>query len=109
MPISIIFLTFGIEIIKHSKDMANKKSLKHSINLICEELFTECVAASLYGNEKNKGNAEALLFSVVKMQSDFVRRVSHPEPGMKPALYYKRLKEDFLKQVGELVDQINNM
>ena len=89
--------------------MANKKSLKHSINLICEELFTECVAASLYGNEKNKGNAEALLFSVVKMQSDFVRRVSHPEPGMKPALYYKRLKEDFLKQVGELIDQINNM
>ncbi len=89
--------------------MANKKSLKHNINLICEELFTECVAASLYGADNHKDNAEALLFTIIKMQSDFTRRVSHPEPGMAPSKYYKKLREDFAAQVGEIVDQIQNL
>jgi D-ribose pyranose/furanose isomerase RbsD len=89
--------------------MANKRSLKHGINLICEELFIECVAASLYGNEKHPENTEALLESVMKMQADFISRVSHPEPGMKAKSYYKDLRTKFTAQVGELVDQINNL
>ncbi len=89
--------------------MANKRSLKHGINLICEELFTECIAASLYGAESHKDNAEALLFSILKMQSDFTCRVSHAEPGISPKKYYKDLREKFTAQVGEIVDQINNL
>ena len=89
--------------------MANKRSLKHLINLICEDLFTECVAASLYGNEPQKDNAEALLHSIFKMQSDFVRRVSHPEPGMPAQIYYKDLREKFSAQVTEAIDQITNL
>ena len=89
--------------------MANKRSLKGIINLICEDLFTECVAASLYGNEANKENADALLFSIMQMQADFVCRVSHPEPGMPAKKYYKDLREKFAAQASELVDQINNL
>jgi hypothetical protein len=89
--------------------MANKKSLKHAINIICEELFAEAVAASLYGNEVNNDNAEGLLYAIIKMQSDFVSRVSHPEPGLTPKLYYKKLKEDFTSQASEIIDQINNL
>ena len=89
--------------------MANKRTLKQAINLISEELFVECVAASLYGNEKHPENTEALLQSIIKMQSDFISRVSHPEPGMKAGVYYKNLRESFTKQVGEIVDQINNL
>ena len=87
--------------------MANKRTLKSAINGICEELFAECVAASLYGAENQKDNAEALLFSILKTQSDFVARVSHPEPGMTAKAYYKDLREKFSAQVGELVDQVN--
>ncbi|MBR1447288.1 MAG: hypothetical protein IJ588_00890 [Prevotella sp.] len=89
--------------------MANKRTLKHAINLVCDELFTEAVAASLYGNDNNHGNAEALIYSILRTQSDFVCRVSHPEPGMKPHLYYKDLREKFSAQVSEIVDQINNL
>ena len=89
--------------------MANKRSLKHGINLICEELFIECVAASLYGNEKHADNAEALLQSIIKLQTDFTCRVSHPEPGMPAKQYYKNLREKFTAQVSEMVDQINNL
>lgn len=89
--------------------MANKRSLKRSINLICEELFTECVAASLYGTELHKDNAEALLFSIIRLQSDFICRVSHPEPGITAKHYFKDLREKFAAQVSEAIDQIQNL
>ena len=87
--------------------MANKRTLKHSITLFCEELFAECVAASLYG--QNQANAEALFFSIFKMEDDFIRRVSHPEPGMPARLYYKDLREKFTIQASEIIDQLNNL
>ena len=37
--------------------MASKRTLKKKINLICEELFAEGVALSLYGPEAQKDNA----------------------------------------------------
>ena len=88
--------------------MNNKRNLKQTINLVCGELFVEAVAASLYGNENNAENSDALLFSIMKMQNDFVSRVSHPEPGMKPRIYFRDLREKFAAQVSEIVDQINN-
>lgn len=89
--------------------MANKRTLKKSINLICEELLAECVAASLYDSRQDKENYEALLFSILKMQSNFICRVGHPEPGMAPSLYYKDLREKFSAEVENLVNQINNL
>ena len=89
--------------------MANKRSLKRGISNICEELFTECIAASFYGAEAHKENAEALLFSVIRLQTEFINRVSHPEPGMSAKAYYKDLRIKFTAHVGELVDQINNL
>lgn len=89
--------------------MANKRTLKKAINIICEELFTECVAASLYGTENHKDNAEALLKSIVRMQRNFICRVSHPEPGLPAHQYFKDLREKFTAQVGETIDQINNL
>ena len=88
--------------------MANKRSLKKAINTICEELFAECVAASLYGAENHEDNANALLHSIILMQSDFICRISHPEPGMPAKKYYQKLREDFVAQASDIVDQINN-
>ena len=91
--------------------MANKRTLKRAVNLVCEELFAEAVAASLYGNEPQKDNssADAVLSSIIRMQADYTSRISHVEPGMKAADYYKFLRERFTNEVDELVDQINNL
>ena len=86
--------------------MASKRHLKQTINLICEELFAECVAASLYG--QNRESAEALVWSTLKMRNNYIRRVSHPESGMPAKVYYKDLKEKFSAQVSELLDQLQN-
>ena len=87
--------------------MANKRTLKRNIDHFCEELFADCVAVSLSGN--NKEGAESTIYSIVRMRNDFICRISHPEPGIAPKAYFKKLKEDFVEQAGEIIDQINNM
>ena len=89
--------------------MANKRTLKKAISAISGELFAECVAASLYGTENQKDNADALLKSIVTMQGDYLCRVSHPEPGIPAKKYYAGLRESFAAQVGEMIDQINGL
>ena len=86
--------------------MTNKRTLKKAITLICEELFAEGVAIALYGPRPKK-DVEALLFSIVKIQNNYIKRVSHPEPGMSAKAYYKDLKEKFSAQVSEILDQMN--
>ena len=88
--------------------MANKRSLKRVIHLVCEELFAEGVAVSLYGTETQRESAKSLLYSIIKMEDEFIRRVSHPEPGMKAETYFKDLREKFSAQVSEIVDQLNS-
>lgn len=89
--------------------MTNKRELKKQINLICEELFVDFVAASLYGNSPDQAAAEAVLFSIAKLQNNYISRVSHPEPGMPASKYYRDLKEQFSKEVSEILDHINNL
>lgn len=89
--------------------MANKRDLKQTINVICADLFAECVAASLYNGKPDKENVNALLSSILSINSDFVRRISHPEPGMSKKQYYDAIIEDFNKQVGEIIDHIGNL
>jgi hypothetical protein len=64
------------------------------------------VAGSLYG--QNRESAEALIYSTIKMRNNFIRRISHPEPGMPAKVYYKDLREKFAAQAGELLDQLNS-
>lgn len=85
----------------------NKRDLKKTINYVCSELFAECVAASLYSGMPNEDNTNALLASILNIHSDYLKRVSHSEPGMKAKVYYSRLIKDFNKSVTEIIDQIS--
>jgi hypothetical protein len=41
------------------------------------------------------------------MEDECIRRVSHPEPGMKANAYFKDLREKFAAQLSDIVDQMN--
>ncbi|MBQ8655924.1 MAG: hypothetical protein IJ527_02530 [Prevotella sp.] len=86
--------------------MAKRRELKRNINNICTILFAEGVAAAT--ENEHPENAEALLYSIAKLENEYICRVSHVEPGMKPKVYFKDLKEKFAAHVGEIVDQISN-
>lgn len=107
---SIFLFNFGDEmnkVMKYQSSMSNKRDLKRYVNYVCSELFAEGLAAQLYGVNKEREHADTVLASILKVHNDFVGRVSHPEPGIAPKTYYGLLKEDFSKQVNELIDQIN--
>ncbi|AKU70017.1 hypothetical protein [Prevotella fusca] len=89
--------------------MSNKRDLKRTINYICGDLFTEGIAASLYGENRDTENIEAILTSILVMHNNYIRRVSHVQPGMPAKVYFKDLKEKFSKEVNEIIDQINNL
>ena len=89
--------------------MSNKRDLKRTINYICGDLFTEGIAASLYGENRDNDNTEAILTSILVMHSNYIRRVSHVQPGMPDKVYFKDLKDKFRKEVNEIVDQLNNL
>ena len=89
--------------------MASKRSLKRGINYICSELFAECVATAIYSNNSDSANRDTLLRSIMRLHSEFIMRVSHPEPGMTPKKYYHSLIESFNNEVNDIVDQIGNM
>ena len=89
--------------------MANKRDLNRSINYVCSDLFAEGIAHSLYDEKPVEENVEAILTSILKIHSDFVSRISHPEPGMKCKTFYKKLVEDFNKNVNEIIDQLNGL
>lgn len=89
--------------------MANKRDLKRTINYITSELFAECVAASLYNGKPDQTEVDGILSAIVMTNTDFIKRVSHPEPGLKQSAYYKQLIIDFNKQTSELIDQIGNL
>ena len=89
--------------------MANKRDLKRTIHYVCSDLLAECVAASLYGEKPEKENIDALLTSILALQNQYIKRASHPEPGMKQKDYFKDLIEQFNSEVSEIVDQISNI
>lgn len=92
---------------KRKRNMSSKRSLKRYINYVCSDLFAEALAAQLYGENKDRGQSDMVLTAVLRVHNDFIRRISHPEPGMSTKTYFKILKEDFSKHVNELADQIN--
>lgn len=87
--------------------MANKRILKRKINYVCSELFSEVVAAS-YSIKADEENVKALLTSILVIHNDYIRRVSHVEPGMSATKFFKDLITKFNKQVSEIIDQISN-
>ena len=89
--------------------MGNKRNLKRLINGICGSLFTETIAASLYGDHPNKAEIDALLTSIVLLRSDYVSRISHVEPGMSAKIYFIDLRKKFDAETNEIIDQISNL
>lgn len=85
-----------------------RRTTKGYIHRICTELWAECIAASLYSKTEDK-DVEALLHSIIKVEKEYISRMSHCEPGLKAKVYFKDVKDKFLASVSETVDQINNL
>ena len=89
--------------------MISKRKLKKEIDGICTILFAECASKMLLCENADKENIEAIISSIMAINDNYIRRISHPEPGMKPKEYFKDLIDSFNKEIGEIIDNIESI
>ena len=89
--------------------MAKRRNLKRQINYICSDLFAETMAAALYGAKVDIEAVDDTLATILVLRNDFIKRISHPEPGMEAKLFYKSIIKDFNLQVSDIIDKIGNL
>lgn len=88
--------------------MASRKVLKKNVNYIAGELFAECLVNSLYVPGVDKEKADELMGEILKMQDEFISRISHTEPGNVKG-YYKKFRADFNAKVEEIIDAMGKL
>ena len=99
----------NISKIQLSNIMANKRELKKCIHLVCGDLLSECMAMSLYESKKDDESIKAIISSILGVYANSISRVSHPQQGMKPKLYFKDLKDKFEQEICEIIDVMGNL
>lgn len=85
--------------------MASRRNLKKNVNYIAGELFSECLVNSMFVPGTDKAKADELMNEILLMQTDFVSRISHTEPGNVKG-FYKKFHVDFNAKVNEIIDAI---
>ena len=76
---------------------------------ICTDLTAEVVAVSLYESKPAEENVIAIINAIMKMRNEYIRRISHVEPGIPAKVYFKNLIENFNNDTIEVIDQISNL
>ena len=89
--------------------MAKRKDLKSIVSDTCADLVAEVVAISTYEVKANHDNVLNTISSILKVRNDYVKRISHPEPGMEPKAYFRKITDDFVAEVSEIADHISNL
>lgn len=85
--------------------MASRRELKKTVNYISGELFSECLINNMFVPGTDKAKADQLMAEILKMQDEFISRISHTEPGNVKG-FYKKFRSDFNAKVNEIIDAI---
>lgn len=85
--------------------MASRRELKKTVNYISGELFSECLINSMFVPGTDKAKADQLMAEILKIQDEFISRISHTEPGNVKG-FYKKFRSDFNAKVNEIIDAI---
>lgn len=88
--------------------MASRRELKKNVNYIVGELFAECLIHSLYVPGTDKAKADKLMEELLKMQDEFISRISHTEPGNVKG-FYKKFHTDFSAKVNEVIEAMGKL
>ena len=90
--------------------MANRRTLKKDIQLVTSDLITESYINHLMLQKMDKSGFDAIVEKIADINNDFLARVNHPNGTKEPKLvkaYYKKLIEDFNKEVDQIIEKLN--
>lgn len=86
--------------------MANKRQLKKTINMVVGDLLVECVVTKHINQKARQEDVDNVMVSVLRLQDDFICRVSHPEPGMPAKKFFKNLRTELAQRTEEITNQL---
>ena len=90
--------------------MANRRTLKKGIQLVTSDLITESYINYLMLKKMDNAGFDAIVEKIADINNDFLARVNHPNGTKEPKLvkaYYKKLIEDFNKEVEQIIEKLN--
>ena len=90
--------------------MANRRTLKKAIQLVTSDLITESYINYLMLKKMDNAGFDAIVEKIADINNDFLARVNHPNGTKEPKLvkaYYKKLIEDFNKEVDQIIEKLN--
>ena len=90
--------------------MANRRTLKKGIQLVTSDLITESYINYLMLKKMDNASFDAIVEKIADINNDFLARVNHPNGTKEPKLvkaYYKKLIEDFNKEVDQIIEKLN--
>ncbi len=88
--------------------MASRRDLKRDISYVIGDIFTECLIYKELVPGTDKDAAEKLIVDLLRIDNEFITRISHTEPG-KAKEYYRALIKDFQKQISEVLDKLTKL
>ena len=88
--------------------MASRRDLKRDISYVIGDIFTECLIYKELVPGTDKAAAEKLIVDLLRIDNEFITRISHTEPG-KAKEYYRALIKDFQKQISEVLDKLSKL
>ena len=88
--------------------MASRRNLKKEISYVIGDLFTECLIYKELVPGTDKEAAEKLIVDLLRIDNEFITRISHTEPG-KAKEYYRALIKDFQKEISEVIDKLTKL
>jgi hypothetical protein len=88
--------------------MASRRILKKNVNYIAGELLAECVMIGKFIPGVDKEKTDNLMVSVLNMQDEFIKRISHTEPGNVKG-FYKKFREDLNVQVDAIIKGLEQL
>lgn len=86
--------------------MANRRDLKKHVNYISEVTLGMCIIEGMNAEAARREAIADLVEKTIKLRSDIISRISHTEPGNVKG-FYKKLRDDFNKQIEEVFNKLN--
>ena len=88
--------------------MAKRRTLKKAINDMSADLLLELLAAKQAHPTINDADIENIALSIVKLQDDFICRLSHVDKHQVKR-FFTQLQDDLTVSTNEVVDQIYHL
>ena len=88
--------------------MASRRDLKRDISYVIGDIFTECLIYKELVPGTNQKEAEKLIVDLLRIDNEFITRISHTEPG-NAKQYYRTLVKDFQTEISTVIDKLTKL